>query len=199
VDASLIRAVPELGPRGFEQVRKASPGVPTELRLDVRNTNLPVRTDCRTTIDGEVVNALLEVRPGHVVVRIGFNPASSNIEFSGLSFGFRCRDAQGVIVAEESWPKGDVVYVRSAFDQDWIHGSAIKGLVIDDRYSLEVWSVNAGETFSTSVEFTSPRPPRPFPSWTWGPGWTPPVPYPDPTGEAFYEWNEATLSWVLVP
>jgi len=198
VDASLIRAVPELGPRGFEQVCKAAPGAPAELRLDVRNArNIPARTDCLTTVVGEVVSALLDVRPRHVGIRVGFNPASSGIEFSGLSFGFRCRDAQGVIVAEESWPKGDVVYVRSAFDQDWIHGSAVRGLVTDGRYSIEVWSVNAGETFSTSVEFTAPRPPRPFQSWTWGPGWTPPVPYPEDGND--YRWDEPTLSWVLVP
>lgn len=42
--------------------------------------------------------------------------------------------------------------------------------------------------------------PQPYPSWslnksTWL--WEAPVPYPN--DDQFYEWNEATLSWELVP
>ena len=42
--------------------------------------------------------------------------------------------------------------------------------------------------------------PQPYPSWTLNTStflWEAPVPYP--TDGGLYEWDEATLSWVLVP
>ena len=54
--------------------------------------------------------------------------------------------------------------------------------------------VNVGWVYSDEHGF---RPPRPFPSWEWEGGeWTAPVPYPD--DEAWYEWDEETLSWATV-
>ena len=43
-------------------------------------------------------------------------------------------------------------------------------------------------------------PPKPYPSWLLNTTiyqWKAPVPYPD-DGKVYY-WDEATLSWVLVP
>ena len=198
MDASLIRAVPELGPRGFEQVRKASAGTPAELPLDVRNARkIAARVDAKSTLDGEVVNARLEIAPGWVQVFLGFHPRATGIEWDGLSFGFRLRDALGALVAEHEWPLPGQVFLRSSAAQEYYKSAMVKGLTIDARYSVEVWSVNAGEEFSTTTSFSVPRPPQPFPSWTWGPGWTPPVPEPDDGNE--YVWNEATLGWDLVP
>ena len=45
------------------------------------------------------------------------------------------------------------------------------------------------------------QPEQPFPSWVWTGGWwLPPIPYPGggPQTAPFYDWDEATTSWVEV-
>lgn len=42
------------------------------------------------------------------------------------------------------------------------------------------------------------RPPKPFPSWTWGTvGWEPPTPMPTDGGP--YRWDEQTQTWDTIP
>jgi hypothetical protein len=45
-------------------------------------------------------------------------------------------------------------------------------------------------------------PPKPYPSWavmdSFSYQWLPPVPMPVPNNPPYYEWDEATLSWVLI-
>jgi hypothetical protein len=57
-----------------------------------------------------------------------------------------------------------------------------------------------GDEHTHSIPITIPRPPQPYPSWTWDAAlkrWIPPVPYPDDGGR--YVWDESTLSWVPAP
>jgi hypothetical protein len=198
MDASLIRAVPELGPRGFEQVKKALVGAPAALQIDVRNARkIAARVDALSASTGEVVNARLEIAPGSLKVFLGFHPRSTGIEWDGLGFGFRLRDALGVLVAEREWPLPGQVFLRSSAAQEYYKSAMVKGLTIDAKYSIEVWSVNAGEEFGTTTSFSVPRPPQPFPSWTWGPGWTAPTAYPQDGND--YAWNESALSWEPAP
>jgi hypothetical protein len=45
-------------------------------------------------------------------------------------------------------------------------------------------------------------PPSPYPSWvmdSFSYLWSAPVPMPTLNGTGYYDWNEATLSWVFVP
>ena len=68
----------------------------------------------------------------------------------------------------------------------------------DDEVTLSVWATNAGVTVEGETAFTVPRPPQPFPSWTWEDGaWTPPVPYPD--GDGYYTWHEDAQEWKPAP
>jgi len=58
----------------------------------------------------------------------------------------------------------------------------------------------AGIGFTFDVTAQAFIPPKPYPSWllnTTVYQWEAPVPYPD-DGKMYY-WDEATLSWVLVP
>ena len=59
----------------------------------------------------------------------------------------------------------------------------------------------AGIGFAYDALLDAFIPPKPFPSWlldTQTCLWNPPVPYPD--DGKFYEWDEATLSWIeIVP
>lgn len=44
-------------------------------------------------------------------------------------------------------------------------------------------------------------PPKPYPSWVLNPQtylWDAPIPMPVPNNPPMYEWDEATLSWVMV-
>ena len=67
----------------------------------------------------------------------------------------------------------------------------------DDEVTLLVWAINAGVTVEDEMTFTVPRPPQPYPSWTWKDGaWTPPVPYPN--GGGFYTWDEGAQNWATV-
>lgn len=57
----------------------------------------------------------------------------------------------------------------------------------------------AGIGFSYDPLLDAFIPPKPYPSWLLNTEtclWEPPVPYP--TDGKLYEWDEATLSWVLV-
>ena len=64
--------------------------------------------------------------------------------------------------------------------------------VADAEISVKV-RVNGLES---EVSFVVPRPPKPFQSWSWSDGrWNAPVPMPS-DGE--YEWDETSLTWVLV-
>jgi hypothetical protein len=113
--------------------------------------------------------------------------------------------------------KGIVVYVivadQSVIDSGlfgdpfiWIqtsyntHGGIHYGLdgKPDGGVALRANYASIGNTYdSTNDVFYAPQP---YPSWTisaptWL--WTPPVPYPN-DGKQYY-WDEATLSWVLIP
>jgi hypothetical protein len=66
------------------------------------------------------------------------------------------------------------------------------GIALRGNYAM------IGEVYDAENDVFYKR--QPFPSWTldkttWS--WNAPVPYP--TDENNYEWDEATLSWVLAP
>lgn len=68
----------------------------------------------------------------------------------------------------------------------------------DQSKALRANYANPGDTYDSVADvFYAPQP---YPSWTisaptWL--WQAPVPYPE--DGKYYEWDEATLSWVLVP
>ena len=52
-----------------------------------------------------------------------------------------------------------------------------------------------GHEVTVHDEFTAPRPPQPYPSWTWdGARWVAPKPMPDDGG--YYSWDEDSGEWV---
>lgn len=84
------------------------------------------------------------------------------------------------------------------------NGIVIDAIVVDDNFinTLDgVWveyseedRVGIGYTYNEVEGF---RPPKPFPSWIWnGSYWDSPVPLPDEVN--IYEWNEDTLTWVMI-
>jgi hypothetical protein len=60
-----------------------------------------------------------------------------------------------------------------------------------------LWAENDGKAFEKTFEFTTPRPPQPYSSWTWnGETWEAPVPYPE--DDEMYQWEEENQEWILV-
>jgi hypothetical protein len=94
---------------------------------------------------------------------------------------------------EETFPAENVTYVEIKPTARF-HGR-VQALPEDD-VSI-VFNAATGDDAMTSAEqkFTVPRPPQPYPSWTWEDGvWTAPVPYPD--DDAPYVWDEETQDWI---
>lgn len=115
------------------------------------------------------------------------------VTFDGLAFGLAI-SRNGGAPETHGFPPPGVTY-RST-DQDLLTALQVRWRP-DDTVDLEVWITNAGITRRARHSLTVPRPPRPFPSWTWdGNGWAAPVPYPDDGG--WYDWDEAEGAWVAV-
>jgi hypothetical protein len=66
----------------------------------------------------------------------------------------------------------------------------------DTDYELKLWADFQGIKTDNSVNFTTPRPQKPYPSYVWiNNMWTAPTPFP--TDNRQYLWDESTLSWIL--
>lgn len=69
----------------------------------------------------------------------------------------------------------------------------------EDHVRIEAWLVSPRVPLTTvAAEFTAPRPPQPFASWTWDAdqrAWQSPTPYPEDGQD--YAWDEPSTSWVL--
>lgn len=65
----------------------------------------------------------------------------------------------------------------------------------DQEIHAEAWCLTSGGfEVSAVATFTAPRPPQPYPSWTWEDGaWQPPIPYPS---EGDWVWDEDLGDWV---
>ena len=91
----------------------------------------------------------------------------------------------------ESEPVG-IAFCQSLFGDDTIWAQTSYNASFRYNYS------GIGYTFDVTAQAFIP--PKPYPSWLLNTTiyqWEAPVPYPD-DGKMYY-WDEATLSWVLVP
>lgn len=112
------------------------------------------------------------------------------IDLTGVSFGVTVT-VNGQQTNSHAWPAPGVVY-RST-DQDVLTSVRVRWQA-DDSITVAAWLESPLGRVEASETFTAPRPPQPYPSWTWQNGaWTPPTPYPDDGGE--YQWNEDAQAW----
>jgi hypothetical protein len=70
----------------------------------------------------------------------------------------------------------------------------------DTDYKIIIKSAEEDDTNNTEINFTSPRPACPYPSWQWIDNyWQPPIPWPETIDDNNPpQWNESTQSWDLV-
>ena len=111
-----------------------------------------------------------------------------------LRFGWTVA-VNGEEVASESFPAPNVTYVEIKTTARF-YGRA--DALPEDAVSI-VFNAATGddEQVEEQHDFIVPRPPQPYPSWTWEDGaWTPPVPYPDVDCVGCYVWDEETQDWI---
>lgn len=109
-----------------------------------------------------------------------------------LSYGLSAL-VDGVQTQTEEWPPAGAT-VRELSATRLFHHRVIAAP--EQQVTVSVWATESGRTVTGEFAFTVPRPPRPFPSWTWREGeWRAPAPYPD-DDSVIYLWDETSLSWV---
>jgi hypothetical protein len=115
------------------------------------------------------------------------------IEFDNLKYGIEVLE-DGSSLFNESFPLIGETIIST--DQEFIEQVALNS-VADSEYSFIFWAENAGVKKDSSFSFIAPVPASPYNSWTWDDEvkmWHPPVPMPEE--DAYWIWDEATLSWV---
>jgi hypothetical protein len=112
------------------------------------------------------------------------------ISLRGLSYGATVT-VNGAETLAHVWPPANIRYVKT--DQDVL--SAVRASwAPDDEVTIAAWVQTPANRYETTESFVAPRPPQPYPSWTWTDGaWTPPIPYPE---EGEWQWDEAAQEWV---
>ena len=124
---------------------------------------------------------------------IGFTDQEPIIDFINLRFGYTL-SSNDIELQTQSYPPEGLKYLQT--DQEFI---TIDRLTFqpETSYSLFLWAENDGKRYEYTYNFTTPRPPQPYPSWIWnGEIWEAPVPYPE--GGGSYVWNEDTQEWDLM-
>ena len=134
-----------------------------------------------------------DLAPTYADLFIGFTDDAPVVEFKDLKFKYELKQDSN-IKQYGVFPPPGVKYVRT--DQPYVVVKRLK-LDLETDYELYLWAENGGESFETTVSFTTPRPEQPYESWTWNSVdkvWEAPEPRPD--DGKIYEWDEETLSWV---
>lgn len=135
-----------------------------------------------------------EVAPTYVDISFKFIDPIPGAKFKNLKFKYELKQGDN-IKQYGVYPPAGVRYLQS--DQQSLVSERLT-LQPDTTYDLYLWSENDNIQSETTSTFSSPRPPQPYPSWTWeDKKWNPPTPLPDT--ENLYNWNEETLSWVKTP
>lgn len=187
----------------FRFVQTVSPAMPRAESIMTFNSELPCKILYKSQAHPEVtVSELLggdiRINPGYTDIQLALcTDNSSTVNYQNLMFGFKWFDGLTVI-AEKQWPPSNTKYVQS--DQRWLVTERVTHLP-DKAYRLWVWLTDHGELFEHDWNIITPRPTRPYASWTWdGATWQPPVPFPseEPDMGFFWSWDEDTLTWVQV-
>jgi len=100
--------------------------------------------------------------------------------------------ADGEQILDLRLPPPGVRYEKT--DQDILATGQVHWLP-DQEIAAHAWcKTTTGHEVTADASFVAPRPPQPYPSWTWIDGaWTAPVPYPSDGG--MYQWDEDVQAW----
>ena len=115
------------------------------------------------------------------------------VEIPDIHFGVRLIKDEKV-VEEHLFPRPGVKYLRA--DQKYLECVRLDWIP-NESYTIQVLVKELdGPEWTKSNIFTTPIPPKPYPSWAWKDTiklWDSPIPYPADGIKT--SWDEATLSW----
>lgn len=137
-----------------------------------------------------------EINAQYVDIYIGFrNLGEQDVPFAdNFRFGYQILNELS-LVSEKTYPIGPNRYNHT--DQDYVEVARITELIPDTVYEIHFWMINDIVTVNQIFEFTTPKFPQPFQSWTWNNNakcWVAPITYPEDGLD--YEWDEVSQSWV---
>jgi hypothetical protein len=118
------------------------------------------------------------------------------VSFNALSFGASVY-GDGKMIDEVSYPVDNLVYESS--NQDILEIKRFYEILPEKEYLIKVWAKDSGVFFEETFAHIAPRPLSPFPSWTWEDStkeWCAPVPAPSCCDD--YNWDESSLSWLVI-
>lgn len=121
--------------------------------------------------------------------------------FTGLRFGYELANADKIIpgeafLASSSFPKFGEVYDQADTTKPIVMERLLS--IPNMNFKLTVWVNNNSEQGTGIHTFSTPKPPKEFPSWTWSSEaniWVPPIAKPT-DGPSW--WKEETQSWVAI-
>jgi len=133
------------------------------------------------------------ISPSYCTLVACLDTSGETLEFSDLHYGVIVKNGDTVI-GEKSFPPEGIKIIKS--NQHCIDTYRVKwqpDMIID----IDVWMQQSFGRVEDSYQLTVPRPPQPYPSWTWDDIqklWESPEPYPEDGKN--YTWDEDELTWV---
>ena len=144
------------------------------------------------TATGQLSIDHTSIHPHGADLRAMLNRHGQTINLRGVQMRLTIT-AGGTEIFDLSLPPEGVRYKQT--DQDILATGRVSWQP-DQEISVSAWcKTTSGHEVTAQAQFTAPRPPQPYPSWTWnGTAWEAPVAYPDDGGE--YVWDEDAGEWV---
>lgn len=129
-------------------------------------------------------------------LEIGFRDNDAlPVTFTNLTFKYELLKNKNVISTYSS----DPMYLTT--DQEYIYSTMITDLSPNIKYTLKIWTSNAGSSFEmTDGNIVLPLPISPYPSWVWNANtneWEAPVPLPSDPPPNKWVWDEDIKQWVV--
>lgn len=129
------------------------------------------------------------LRPDNNSIEFVFISEEEYSDLSNYQFGF-ILESNNEFIKSSKFPAEGVKLLqvsRNPFYVDQV------SLTIDQEYKFRVYIMGPGETSESQITFTGPKPPQPFPSWTWADNqWN--APKIKPPGPYF--WDEEKQNWI---
>jgi hypothetical protein len=144
------------------------------------------------TLTGELTIDTSTIQPYGADIQALLNRHGNVINLQGVEMSLTIH-ANGEQVFFTQLPPPGVRYEKT--DQDLLATGQARWLP-DQTITAHAWcKTSTGHEVTANAIFVAPRPPQPYPSWTWmDTQWTAPVPYPDSEGD--FVWNEQSTEWV---
>jgi hypothetical protein len=131
------------------------------------------------------------VLPGTTEIHFIFTSDSEFTYFDNLTFGYQLKN-NNEIIQEEKYPLNAETHYEMTNNYplviDFLH------LEVEKRYELIVFAEDFGKKLESYLDFVTPRPLQPYPSWIWNNNrWEAPV---GPEDDDSIIWNEDQKKWI---